>query len=79
MGYQEQATSTGTGLCSFAKRLIQLNDDDTAAVLDDLGNPYVSDSEVWRKLRLGRTDGEIAVGYRAVGDHRKEYCACVAL
>ena len=79
MGYQEQAESPRVGRCSLAKRLIQLDDDDAAAVLDDLGNPYVSDSEVWRKLRLGRTDGEIAVGYRAVGDHRKEYCACVAL
>ncbi len=79
MGYQEQATSTGTGLCSYARRLLELDDDDTAAVLADMENPYISVSEVWRKLRMGRTGGETPVGYATLCAHRKESCACVAL
>ena len=51
----------------------------TAAVLNDMGDPHVSSSEVWRKLRMGRTETEIAVGYTVICAHRGEYCACVAL
>ena len=80
MGYQDHATGINPlGLCRFARRLAQLDDDDAAAVLDDMGDPTVSSSEVWRKLRLGRTEGETAVGYAVICAHRGEYCACVVL
>ena len=79
MGYQDKASGVSHGLCSFARRLAELDDDDTAAVLDDMGNPNVSSSEVWRKLRMGRIEGETAVGYTVICAHRAEYCACVAL
>ena len=79
MGYQEQANGVGSGLCSFARRLLELDDDDAAAVFADLENTHVSNSEVWRKLRMGRTDGETPVGYATLCLHRKESCACVAL
>ncbi len=79
MGYQDKATGLGQGLCSFARRLAELDDDDTAAVLADMGDSHVSSSEVWRKLRMGRVEGETAVGYTVICAHRAEYCACVAL
>ena len=79
MGYQDKASGAGHGLCSFARRLAELDDDDSAAVLDDMGNEHVSSSEVWRKLRMGRVEGETAVGYVVICAHRAEYCACVAL
>ena len=80
VGYQEQATGINpVGSCSFARRLAELDDDDAAAVLSDMADPHVSSSEVWRKLRLGRTEGETAVGYTIICAHRGEFCACVVL
>lgn len=75
MGYQEAADGRGE-LCSVARRMLELDDDDRQALDSDLANHLVSSRQIYVHLRNGRTEAETRVGERSIGDHRKGICPC---